>query len=96
VRSQKPELRITKWLRRVRTPGPRIPFEAECTACADAQFKIRYDKRSEWGDFGTFPPFGPPELERYTNVLQRQFEEHLKLVHPDEKPAGERESQSGQ
>jgi len=22
-------------------------IEAECTACSDAQFKIRYDKRSE-------------------------------------------------
>jgi hypothetical protein len=49
MRSQKPTLRITKSLRKIQSPGPAraIPFEAECTACADAQFKIKYDKRSD-------------------------------------------------
>jgi hypothetical protein len=81
VRTRKPTLRITRWLRSRRQP---IPFEAECTACPDAQFKIEYDKRSEKGvNFGFYPPYGPPDHDRYLNVLQREFEEHLKLVHPD-------------
>jgi hypothetical protein len=60
-------------------PGPRIPLEAECTACADAQFKIKHDKRL---------PFGAVHQPRsgwYAEILQRAFDEHLKLVHPDEK-----------
>ena len=57
------------------TPGPGIPFEAECTACADAQFKIKYDKRVQ---------FHAPDHDRYLSMLQRGFEEHLKLVHPGE------------
>jgi len=82
VRTRTPELRITQWLARVQTTGPRIPLEAECTACADAQFKIKYDKRSESGCHGGIPPYGPPDGDRYARVLQREFEEHLKQVHP--------------
>jgi hypothetical protein len=82
MRTQKPTLRITKSLRKIQSPGPAraIPFEAECAACADAQFKIKYDKRRECGR-GTIS--GPP-ADGSMEVLQRQFEEHLKLVHPDE------------
>jgi hypothetical protein len=78
VRTRKPTLRITKWLQRVPRPGPRIPLEAECTACADAQFKIKHDKRL---------PFGAvhqPRSDWYAEMLQRAFDEHVKLVHPDE------------
>ena len=78
LRTQKPALRITKWVRRIQTAGPRIPLEAECTACADAQFKLKHDKRKEYGYFLQ------PDYERHISVLQRQFDEHLKLVHPDE------------
>ena len=87
MRTAKPSLRITKWLRRVQTPGPRIPFEGECTACADAHFKIKYDKRSEVGAHGGLPPYGPPRRELYAEFLERQFAEHLKIAHPDEEAA---------
>ena len=31
-----------------------------------------------------YPPYAPPDGDRYMSVLQRDFEEHLKSVHPDE------------
>jgi hypothetical protein len=79
MRTQKPNLRITKSLRKIQSPGPAraIPFEAECTACADAQFKIKYDKRSD-GRYAMKPG------EDSGEILRRKFEEHLKLVHPSE------------
>jgi hypothetical protein len=78
VRTKKPTLRITRWLRSRRQP---IPFEAECTACSDAQFKIKWDKRSESRSFGRFPPFHAPDGDHFKATLERQFEEHMKLVH---------------
>jgi hypothetical protein len=80
VRTQKPALRITKWLRSPRRP---IPFEAECSACPDAQFKIKYDKRSEGPCHGFYPPYGPPDRDRYMEVLKTKFDEHVKLAHSD-------------
>ena len=75
MRTPTPELRITRWLRRYeRQP---IPFEAECTACADAQFKIEYDKRQIYRD-----PSEMPQSTDYMKKLQMLFEEHLRLVHP--------------
>jgi hypothetical protein len=79
VRTKKPTLRITRWLRKVETSGPRIPLEAECTTCADAQFKIKHDKRSEYCCF-----LHQPDYDSYERTLQREFEEHLKLVDADE------------
>ena len=84
MRTQKPTLRITRWLR---SRKESIPFEAECTACSNAQFKIRYDKRSElsWSVvLSVYPPYAPPDGDRYMSVLQRDFEQHLKSVHADE------------
>jgi len=57
-------------------------IEAECTACSDAQFKIRYDKRSENFSHGFYPPFHSPDRDRFMEILERQFEEHVRLVHP--------------
>jgi hypothetical protein len=81
LRTRKPTLRITKWLRRIQTTGQRIPIEAECTACADAQFKVKYDKRMEYGGFHQ------PNGDRNLSGLQGEFEKHLKLVYPDEFPS---------
>jgi hypothetical protein len=53
-------------------------LEGECTACPDAQFKIKYDKRQDWGGFHV------PDHDANSAILQRQFEAHLKLVHPDD------------
>ena len=39
---------------------------------------MKHDKRKEYGYFLQ------PDYERHISVLQRQFDEHLKLVHPDE------------
>ncbi len=82
VRTQKPALRITRWLRSRRQP---IPLEAECTACAEAQFKIKYDKRSGPFFFDRRTPLGPPDHDRCRSALQSEFEEHVNLVHPDER-----------
>jgi len=82
MRTRKPTLRITKRVRRVQTAGPRIPFEAECTACADAQFKIKCDKRAEHGCHDNRYP--PPDYERFMNALKAQFEKHLELKHTDD------------
>jgi hypothetical protein len=68
VRTQKPTLRITKWLRSRRRP---IPFEAECSACPDAQFKIKYDKRSEGPNHGFYAPYGPPDRDRYMGAKEQ-------------------------
>jgi hypothetical protein len=52
----------------------------------DAVFKIKYDKRLE--SPAVFhrgsPPYGPPDHDLYVQTLQREFEEHLKIMHPDE------------
>jgi len=66
MRTEKPTLRITKWL------GRNIPLEAECTSCADVQFKVGYDPRQK---------FHQPDGDHYRNMLQRMFGEHFKLVH---------------
>jgi hypothetical protein len=58
----------------------KIPFEAECTACADVQFKINYDKRK---DRGYQYPHDP---DRNLIILQKQFEDHLSLVHAQSEP----------
>ena len=82
VRTTKPTLRITLWLRSRRQP---IPLEAECSACAHAQFKIKYDKRSQQGvNHGFYPPYAPPDRDRYMNILQCEFEEHLRVAHADD------------
>ena len=78
MRTQTPELRITRWLRRHdREP---IPFEAECTACADVQFKIKHDKRWTYRGFSELPE----SRDGYLEKLQAMFDEHLRLVHPVE------------
>jgi hypothetical protein len=58
-------------------------LEAECSACSDVQFKIKHDKRSEYGGFHQ------PRRDVYERTLQREFEEHLKRVHADEATAQE-------
>ena len=89
MRSQKPELRITKWLRRIQSAGQQIPLEAECTACADAQFKIKHDKRREWMNIFGGIGMHNPDRDNCMRILEKLFAEHLKLVHP-----GEYETQS--
>jgi hypothetical protein len=78
MRTQKPTLRITKWVRRIQAAGPRMPLEAECSACADVQFKIKHDKRLEFTGF-----LQQQSHDCNAGILQRQFEEHVKLVHAD-------------
>ncbi len=56
-----------------------MPLEAECTACADVQFKVKHDKRLEFTGF-----IRQPSHDSNAEILQRQFEEHLKLVHAGE------------
>lgn len=73
MRTPIPELRITRWLRK--HGAKPIPFEAECTACADAQFKIKHDKRMEHN------PRFEADADKYLGALQEMFEEHLHLVH---------------
>ena len=84
MRSQKPELRITKWLRRIQSAGQQIPLEAECAACADAQFKIKHDKRREWTNIFGGIGMHNPDRNNCMHILEELFAEHLKLVHPDE------------
>jgi hypothetical protein len=76
MRTERPTLRITRWLR---STQPAIPIEAECSACPNGQFKIPHDKRSE----RTQTLDGPPDRDRYSDILQRQFEEHLRSDHAD-------------
>jgi hypothetical protein len=71
MRTEKPTLRITRWLRSSRQP---IPFEAECSSCPNAQFKIPYDKRS----------YRTPDRDGHFDILQRKFEEHLRSEHANE------------
>jgi hypothetical protein len=77
-------VRITRWLRSRREP---IPIEAECTACPDAQFKIKYDKRSQtsWGVvLSPYPPHVSPDRDDFMAVLLREFNENLTSEHPDD------------
>jgi hypothetical protein len=56
-----------------------MPLEAECTACANVQFKVKHDKRLEFTGF-----LQQQSHDSNAEILQRQFEEHLKLVHAQE------------
>lgn len=70
-------------------------MEAECTSCPDAQFQIKHDKREEWRR--RFSGLGTAlhlDLKSYENILQREFELHMKLVHPDEYAAFKSSSES--
>ncbi len=71
MRTEKPTLRITKWL------GRNIPLEAECTSCADVQFKVGHDPRQN---------FHQPDGDYYRKMLRTMFDEHSKLVHPSLEP----------
>jgi hypothetical protein len=49
------------------------------------QFKIKYDKRSQQGvNHGFYPPYAPPDRDRYMNILQRELRKHLRVAHPDD------------
>lgn len=48
-----------------------IPVEAECTSCAEVKFQARSASHR-------------PVREEYQNVLQREFDLHLKTVHSRE------------
>jgi hypothetical protein len=48
-----------------------IPLEAECTACSDAKFQARSSSHR-------------PNLAEYQKALQRDFDQHLKVVHSHE------------
>lgn len=63
-------MRVTKW----RGWRSDIPFEAECTACANAQFKV-----DESGH--TDPRLYTPDRKYYHPLLQDQFDRHFRLVH---------------
>ena len=58
---KKPFLRVTRWL------GD-IPVEAECTACAEAKFRVNSASHR-------------PSREEYQKALQREFDHHVKTVH---------------
>jgi hypothetical protein len=58
-----------------------MPLEGECSACGNVQFKLFHDPRR---------PFHQPDRERYRELLQRQFEEHLKVAHPTDSAGGSR------
>ena len=60
-----------------------MPLEAESTACCDAQFEIRWDKRSESRPLVHFHHFTRP-IAIISRPYEHQFDEHMKLVHPDE------------
>jgi hypothetical protein len=77
MRTERPTLRITRWLR---SSQPAIPFEAECSACPNVQFKIAHDKRSERAQ----PIESPHNRDRNADILQKQFEEHVRLNHTDQ------------
>jgi hypothetical protein len=65
---KKPTIRVTKWL-------SDIPVEATCSACAGIAFEEV-----------TFKAVGSghrPNREEYQRSLQSQFDEHLKLAHPE-------------
>jgi hypothetical protein len=53
--------------------APEIPLEAECTACADAQFKVGYDIRGM---------FHVPTRSGYLSHLEHLFDLHMMQVHP--------------
>jgi len=71
-------------VRWIHTAGPLIPLEAECTACADAQFNLKHEKHKEYGYYLK------PDYERNLSFIQGEFEKHLNLVHPDERPKNPR------
>ena len=66
MRTKKTQMWVTKWL-------GSVPLEAECTSCANAQFKVAHGDPRQ--------PFHQPDRDRYRQLLQHQFDEHLKLVH---------------
>jgi lipoprotein NlpI len=79
---REPRLRITRWITEAGIPS-NVPLEAECTACPDIRFKIEDDDKhksqapSHWANL---------------RILERQFNEHLKLVHPNAEPLGSERS----
>ena len=48
-----------------------IPVEAECTACNDAKFQAQSSSYR-------------PNLAEYQKALQRDFDQHVKVVHSHE------------
>jgi hypothetical protein len=76
MRTKQPSLRITKWLRTDKLAGLEIPLEAECTACADAQFQVPFDIGQQLRK-----PFIQPNRERFNETLRQAFDEHVRLVH---------------
>jgi hypothetical protein len=49
-----------------------IPVEAECTSCGDAKFQARSSSHR-------------PNLAEYQKALQRDFDQHVKVVHSGER-----------
>jgi len=47
-----------------------IPVEAGCTSCAEITFRIRSTSHR-------------PSREEYRQALQRDFDHHLKTIHPE-------------
>jgi len=78
MRTKEPSFRIT---RAITFRGKKIPIAAECSACADAEFILKIDKR------GTFHE---PDQEVYLGSLKRQFDDHLKLAHSVTSKTGRR------
>jgi len=76
MRTAKPSLRITKWLKTTRLAGADIPLEAECTACADTQFQVPFSLRNH-----IEKPFHQPDRDRFYDSLRRAFDAHVKSAH---------------
>jgi len=70
MRTKEPSFRIT---RSITFRGKKIPIAAECSACADAEFILKIDKRATYHE---------PDSKTYVVLLKRQFEVHPKLAHP--------------
>jgi hypothetical protein len=69
MRTSVPCFRVT---RAISFRGRKIPIEAECSACSDERFKVRYDKREH---------FHEPNADANLHSLKLQFEAHVKLAH---------------
>jgi hypothetical protein len=59
--------------REIKWKGEMVPIEAECSACADARFKVPYDRRQKF--------FHQPSRPTYLYQLERAFKVHLLEIH---------------
>src|SRR5215472_4163608 len=78
MRTAKPSLSITKWLRTTSSAGREIPLQAECTACRNVQFQAPYNPRT---------PFHQPDRDGFYDWLRDTFEPSLESVRKQGRPS---------